>query len=311
MYTLSECCYNNIYNCYVTGSIDVTGNLYIPIGGICGVLDGKANIENCYNLANVNCLNTQEEAGMANIGCGGIVGQIEGEEVNINKCFNKGTINLDGRISSITVGGIVGSPTVNKGSIKNCYNDASIKGKSQATRYTNIGGIIGILYPNMELTNCYNSGEISGNTNALNIGGIAGSQWTNSSINNVYNTGEIIINSQGDLYAGGISGHISSGTNSIDNAYNTGILDIQNASNIENVGSIVGNLAQITLSNCYYLKDTYDVGVGGSETVTGVAEWDSLDKFPSVLEVMNLGEDRAFKEDTNNINNGYPILNWQ
>ena len=304
-------CYNNIYNCYVTGSIDVTGNLYIPIGGICGVLDGKANIENCYNLANVNCLNTQEEAGMANIGCGGIVGQIEGEEVNINKCFNKGTINLDGRISSITVGGIVGSPTVNKGSIKNCYNDASIKGKSQATRYTNIGGIIGILYPNMELTNCYNSGEISGNTNALNIGGIAGSQWTNSSINNVYNTGEIIINSQGDLYAGGISGHISSGTNSIDNAYNTGILDIQNASNIENVGSIVGNLAQITLSNCYYLKDTYDVGVGGSETVTGVAEWDSLDKFPSVLEVMNLGEDRAFKEDTNNINNGYPILNWQ
>ena len=31
--------------------------------------------------------------------------------------------------------------------------------------------------------------------------------------------------------------------------------------------------------------------------------------MPKILDVVN-GEG-AFKEDTNNINNGYPILNWQ
>ena len=60
---------------------------------------------------------------------------------------------------------------------------------------------------------------------------------------------------------------------------------------------------------CYYLKGTYDVGVGESENSTGVIQLDSIEDFPSVLDVVN-GEG-AFKEDTNNINNGYPILEWQ
>ena len=35
----------------------------------------------------------------------------------------------------------------------------------------------------------------------------------------------------------------------------------------------------------------------------------SLDEIPSVISVIN--GDNAFVEDTNNINNGYPILKWQ
>ena len=40
-----------------------------------------------------------------------------------------------------------------------------------------------------------------------------------------------------------------------------------------------------------------------------MTEWDSLDDFPSVLDVVN--NEGAFKADTNNINDGYPILEWQ
>ena len=301
-------CYNNLYNCYVTGNIDTTGNLYIPIGGICGVLDGKANIENCYNLANINCLNIQEEEGIANIGCGGIVGQIEGEEININRCFNNGNIIADGKISSITVGGIVGSPTCKKVTISNSYNSAKIQGSSQAIQYTNIGGIIGILSSNMNLKNCYNAGEIITDTNQLNVGGIVGAEHTNTSISNVYNSGKITINCKGTLYAGGILGNLADGNNRMDNAYNVGLLEIRSAKDVDNVGSITGILKGI-INNCYYLKGTYDIGIGGSGISTEVIQLDSIDKFPSVLEVVN-GEG-AFKEDIGNINGGYTILEWQ
>ena len=47
----------------------------------------------------------------------------------------------------------------------------------------------------------------------------------------------------------------------------------------------------------------------GEGASTGVTELDDISKFPSVLEVVN-GEG-AFKEDVNNINGGYPILEWQ
>lgn len=43
----------------------------------------------------------------------------------------------------------------------------------------------------------------------------------------------------------------------------------------------------------------------------GITALNSIDKFPSVLEVMNSGEDKVFKEDAKNINNGYPILELQ
>ena len=49
--------------------------------------------------------------------------------------------------------------------------------------------------------------------------------------------------------------------------------------------------------------------MAGNETVIGVMELDSIDKFPSLLSVVN--EEGAFKEDTAGINNGYPILDWQ
>ena len=299
---------NKISNCYITGSIRTEGSSWMPIGGICALFKKSgSSIENCCNFANIECKNVQKEEGYSNINCGGILGQT-GYEANINKCFNKGNIIIDGGVNAINIGGICGFFSTS-GIIKNSYNNAQVKCVSE--NFAVEGGIVGdVGYSggDVNIENCYNIGEINGNANRLAIGGIIGQQWKKVLINNIYNTGKIVMKSKVDLYGGGILGIVQSGDKSINNAYNIGILNIQNETEDAYVGSIIGT-TQTTLNNCCYLKGTYDVGVGGSGLSTGVIELDSIDDFKSVLEVVN-GEG-VFKEDVNNINNGYPILNWQ
>ena len=317
--------FNNMYNSYVSGSINAIGKGYMLVGGICGATKGSANVENCYNLASIECKNISGTQNNANIACGGIAGQAsaensgDSEEVNIEKCFNRGNINADGGNTQVLAGGIIGASSENNTSsnIRNCYNNANIQGVTSSNMNRNVGGIAGSLV-SATLTNCYNAGNIIGvkngdktsDTYLFRIGGIIGSQNSNSSINNVFNLRNVISkNSSTDLRVGGITGGITNNaTNtSVNNAYNTGSIEAEGLSSSQ-VGSIAGSNL-ITFSNCFYLKGTYDIGVAGSETVTGVTEWDSIEDFPSVLSVVN--SEGAFKEDTNNINNGYPILEWQ
>ena len=314
-----------MYNSYVSGSINAIGKGYMPVGGICGGTKGSANIENCYNLASIECKNINETQYNGNITCGGIAGQISAENsndnevVNIENCFNRRNINANGGNTLVLVGGIVGADAENSvnSNINNCYNNAKIQGSTSSNMNRGVGGIVGDLISG-NLSNCYNVGNVIGIKNGdrtsdvslFMIGGITGIQGSNSTIYNVFNIGKVTsTNSSIDLRVGGITGGIANNaTNaSINNAYNTGSIEAEGLSSSQ-VGSISGSNL-ITLSNCFYLKGTYSIGVAGSGTVTGVIEWDSIDKFPSVLSVVN--EDEVFKEDTNNINNGYPILDYQ
>ena len=317
--------FNNIYNSYVTGSLDITAKGYMPVGGICGGTKGSANIEDCYNLASIECKNINETQYDANITCGGIAGQTtaensdDNEVVNIEKCFNRGNINVDGGNTQVLVGGIIGSCTTSSitSTIRNCYNNETIQGSTSSNVTRGVGGIAGN-WKAGNLSNCYNVGDVigtkNGNTaqgNIFGIGGIIGRQSSNSTVENVFNIGKVTsTNSSTDLRVGGITGGggIANATNvSINNSYNTGLIEANGLSN-EQVGSIAGSNL-ITFSNCYYLKETYSIGVAGSETSTGVTKWDSIEDFPSVLSVVNV--EGAFKEDINNINNGYPILYYQ
>ena len=188
--------YNSIYNCYVTGNISVKGNLWVPVGGICGAfLGNNATIENCYNLSNIECRNTYTgQEYIADIGCGGIVAQLECENVIINKCFNKGNITVDGGSNLIAVGGICGSASNSSNNqIRNCYNYAKIDGKTNSSQYDSyIGGIIGTSSLSY-MENCYNSGKVTGENERLRIGGIISiqRQGKDLTIRNVFNTGEI------------------------------------------------------------------------------------------------------------------------
>ena len=303
--------YNNIYDCYATGSLNVTGNSWMPVGGITGwFCTDNTKIENCYNLANIECENILEGYGNADISCGGIAGKVTGKDAIINKCYNKGNIKTDGGENNIIVGGICGS--LRKGTLKNSYNNAKIEGNSENTNSSNVnfGGICGEILAddNASLINCYNIGEVHVNgTDSVIIGGMTAYSRNNAEIRNTFNIGNLKGETKSQhLYAGGVLG-MDDGTN-ISQSYNIGKLEAD--VNHKNIGGIIGiKFSGNTVDNCSYLAGTCNVGVGGNGSSAGITELDNISEFKSVLEVVN--KEGAFKEDTNNINNGYPILAWQ
>lgn len=137
-------------------------------------------------------------------------------------------------------------------------------------------------------------------------GGIAGS----SNISNCYNLGNIEGNS-----IGGIVG--TTQTNTV-NCYNKGIIK----GNASSSGGIIGNCHlddNSSLEGNYYLEGTAQGGARGKD-LPGQAEPLPESEMPSVMEVISTGVEQVewngemvdvWKEDTENINNGYPILFWQ
>ena len=97
-------------------------------------------------------------------------------------------------------------------------------------------------------------------------------------------------------------------SSNINNAYNIGNIETENKTS-QRIGSIIGMPSFVTLSNCYYLSGTYEVGIGENIESDSVKKLETINDFPSVLSIVNI--ENVFKEDTNNINNGYPILEWQ
>ena len=300
--------YNNIYNCYVSGSIDVIGSSWTVVGGICGAeRANNVNIEKCYNLAKLSCKNIHVGAeNEADISCGGVVAQLEGENSLINKCFNNGNFIIDGGDNAVAIGGICSSSkTINSGIIKNCYNTGEIN-VTNNTFNGHIGGIISTSRLE-EISNCYNKGRIIANIKNGRIGGILGVNISTNIIENVYNSGRIQIKSKYVSFLGGIIGEFSNNiSTNVEEAYNTGSLEVENAS-VYKGGSISATNLPI-FNNCYYLKGTYSVGVGEGSS-TGITELQNISDFPTVLEVVNA--ENAFMEDVNNINGGYPILKME
>ena len=299
-----------IENCYNQGNIQ---NNFI-IGGIAGRNSGT--ITYCYNLGNVS-------------GSTGSVGGISGDsqEGNFSFCYNKGTLKGNASIAGIST---------SSNSINSCYNNGKIISESKTEIY-----ISGIGYASNSVTNCYNTGEINvttGNDNyAHYVSGIAAS-WNQTTIKNCYNAGAIIVdlenNKDNDISGiasigciiencynigniniiaksdianiGGIEARGNAG--SIKNSCNGGKIEINSEINLERVGSILGDNEYggnpATLSNCIWKKGTYSKSIG-----KGAGETTEAEDMPSVLSIVNI--ESYFKEDTNNINNGYPLLNWQ
>ena len=222
-------------------------------------------------------------------------------------------------IGNIGQGAIIGQ----KGSVKNSFGLANIKGKGRS------GGICG---SDCVIRNSYNGGDVV-NDNVDLAAGISGGY---GSAYNCYNFGNItssrgstagIIGWAADIYnsynLGRIIGSLEKNTGGILGwALNNKIVSCYNSGKINVGGSILGSQYtdqnesgindyskfSVYLSNNYYLTGTADYGLGSYKTNQG-AEPLSEDEMPSVISVIN--GDNAFVEDTNNINNGYPILKWQ
>lgn len=185
-------------------------------------------------------------------------------------------------------GGIVGA---GGGQIISCYNVGKVY--IENVKNSNIGGIIGYLSTGGEVKNCYNLGEVSGAEYSvgricgLNQGGI---------IEKCYNLGIIKGNNQ-------VGGVIGANYGEANNLYAT----IGGKSESGSFGAIVGNNSSGKISNCYYSDDMQAIGEGSGEA-TNLVKLNEED-MPSILSVVNTNGD--FKKDANNINNGYPILNWE
>ena len=250
------------------------------VGAITGYLGSSCSIENCYNKASI------EGTGII----GGIVGECYGQVLN---CYNIGNLLSEGSYC----GGIVGSSYKN---ISNCYNIGNVSAKKY------VGGIVGNSHSSILVENCYNTGEIKiGEQDNGACGGIAAQP---NLIRNCYNVGKVIGTLNNNT--GGIAGVV--GCKAIENCYNKGIVESQNE---KKTGAIAGkfgttNYSGWSIKDNYYIKGSYLKGFGSIDKTSENTYANEIEIMPkTIIEVVN--GDNAFKEDTKNVNNGYPILSWQ
>lgn len=271
-----------ILNLGIGRECNILGDL--SIGAIAGYLYNGAKAINCYNKSDLK------------VGAfsGGVFGQIA-INCNIENCYNIGNINISN--DSKYTGGVVGNVNLNS-SLKKCYNEGNVYGNIIGSTYV-LGGVTGNLSDDSLLEECFNIGKVQGNDR---IGGIAGLNVRNGNMQNCYNVGII----EGNNKIGGISGQ---STSSISNCYNVGKIKGTTI-----FGGIVGaNLVskdyqtEGVLRNTYILENTCENICGYNDSTIEDSSIKSKEEMK--LLVSTLGE--AFKEDINNINNGFPILTWQ
>ena len=238
-----------------------------------------------YNSDIYNSINESEISSNSSY-IGAIAGFVE-KDSKIEKCSNTGNITIfENTSEGITIGGIIGQLMNSK--ILKCINTGTIQAKD------NVGGICGYS-SSSKIEECVNNGII----NSFNTfsGGISG-LIRNTEIESSYNMTNITSNS---WWAGGITSL----------AY-----EICKIKNCYNVGNVVGTQMVsgvckadtdgiLEMSNCYYLENTIN-GTNETDKVEGVTSKTS-EELKNLSEILG----KSFKNDINNINNGYPILQWQ
>ena len=245
-----------------------------------GIFDGKF-----HKINNLSINSTEKAKGLFALVKDGTVKNIGIESGNIS--------------GYSTVGGLVGY-AYDDAKITNCYNKATI---IITDRYA--GGIVGYAKNNVSIENCYNTGAITTELNT--IGGICG-ELNNSKILNCYNAGSISGTATNSNVIGGISSRIVENC-IIMNSYSVGIISSVNEPLSNLTGAIIGTNGNASIStrveNNYFLENTVNGGNG-----INIIEGTESKTVEEMKEIYNLLGNK-FKEDTNIINNGYPILFWQ
>ena len=259
---------------YLAEDIVLNGE-WSPIGNVTYPADGFAGTfdGNGHTISGLSINSTASNQGL--------FGLINGATIK--------NLQVEGNVTSSGsyVGGIVGK--VQSGTIENCSFRGSVTSSKSSAGYA--GGIAGGTQNPSAITGCANFGTISGYA-----GGIAG--YGKVSIENCYNTGEI----KGTTRAGGIIGQFNgtAGTNTVENSYSIGSITLSSDSYAYS-GGISGYTGTIT--NCYW---AYLENGTGNNTGT-LTHSEKIENAPGLAE--KLGD--AFVEDSNNTNNGWPILTWQ
>ncbi|MEG2660976.1 MAG: GLUG motif-containing protein, partial [Oscillospiraceae bacterium] len=234
-----------VTNCHNTGAVFGSA-----AGGVVGY-NLSQTIQNCYNTGAVT----------GGDWAGGVVGHSnEGTVIN---CHNTGDVIRGNGSSATSVGGVVGETA--SSTVTNCYNTGKVIGGDNDKIV--VGGVVGH-NGGGTITNCHNTGAISATGKDTKAGGVAGVHAPNTQndnqITNCYNTGTVSGGLGNGFAVGGVVGTCYAKTT---NCYNTGALSGAAANSMINVGGVAGESGnKNVITNCYYLKATDLVGIGGTTT---------------------------------------------
>lgn len=260
------------------------------IGGITAV-NNSGIIENCH-------VSGRFAATCSKVG--GIVAEARGG-FKIEKCYV-----IADMINAGHIGGIIGACEVN-GRIIECYHRGIIEGNEN--KKSLVGGIVGSATGDIVVKNCYHIGDIKGKEQA---GGIVG--FFGGDIFNCYSIGNIT-----STYMSGIIHGMNYG-NHIVHCFGRRE-DAENLSEGELTElKIIKSLSQYNNKN-YGHKDKAQIGykcnILFDEEMKSI---NFVNNLNILIEAGTKGENEGiisesvqniWKEDINNINNGYPIFNWQ
>ena len=221
---------------------------------------------------------------------GDYAGAVAGEAYDMENCHVTDSVTVSAQKYAGGVAGYV------DGSIQTSSNEGKVTASSNYA-----GGVAGCVYGSgsTAMTQCYNSGAVTG---ANQVGGLAGSLYMGGTISDSYNTGTVTAVSG---VAGGIVGLYRYG--SIKNVYTSTLPTATNA------GSVAGKLdfknGAKSLENVYVPQS--DLNTVGNLDKCTIQNGDAQQKTTEELKALASTLGDKFAEDSENSNQGYPILKWQ
>ena len=247
--------------------------------GFFGNIDGKGTVKNLKISGDINVTGDS-------LSTGGIAGYLEGK---IIYCEYSGSVS-----GGMYVGGITGQTGLNA-KVTECRNTASVVGTQ------NIGGITGAVSYGT-ISKCINTGRVGTADQTLDAGGIAGLMTNYAVVEGCYNTGNVV----GKKNLGGLAGEatvcaVPQGCYNIGNVavgLNTG----------GSVGSYTGSAYISQTTGSFYLAESQAAAT--DKTATGASS-ETMKKAGFVNKLNQQIGTEYFAEDTEKLNDGYPILKWQ
>lgn len=247
--------------------------------GFFGNIDGKGTVKNLKISGDINVTGDS-------LSTGGIAGYLEGK---IIYCEYSGSVS-----GGMYVGGITGQTGLNA-KVTECRNTAAVSGTED------VGGITGAVSYGT-ISKCINTGSVGTADKSQRVGGIAGLMTNYAVVEGCYNTGNVV----GKKNLGGLAGEatvcaVPQG------CYNIGSV----ASGINtggSVGSYTGSAYISQTTGSFYLAESQAAAT--DKTATGASSA-TMKKAAFVTKLNQQIGTEFFAEDTEKLNDGYPILKWQ
>lgn len=194
--------------------------------------------------------------------------------------------------------------------LENCGVSGTVTSTTSNSSCVYIGSLVGYLQDSLTLKNCYSSTNITSSSTQYNsvAGGLIGKMSSAYSVTaeNCYFSGNV----DAKNYAGGFIGYLNSSASNphaYTNCYTSGNVTGSPGKAYAFAyvyKSFYGSAPQYAFDNCYFNDANTDGGCNLDSTGLTAKTSDELKDLAGTL---GLG----FRADEQNINNGYPILDWQ